>query len=81
MYKISSWNMIFTLYPNEFWHKKKIILTHTIYFIATNIPQRLKTGFVVQGHNFDACHLFQTASCSDIWLSLIFGTPKFIHNI
>ncbi len=32
--------------------EKIIILTHTINFwlIATNIPQRLKTGFVVQGH-------------------------------
>ncbi len=32
--------------------EKIIILTHTMNFwlIATNIPQRLKTGFVVQGH-------------------------------
>ncbi len=32
--------------------EKSIILTYTIYVlaIATNIPQRLKTGFVVQGH-------------------------------
>ncbi len=33
--------------------KEKLkMLTHTMYFwlIATNIPQRLKTGFVVQGH-------------------------------
>ncbi len=32
--------------------EKSIILTHTMSFlaIATNIPQRLKTGFVVQGH-------------------------------
>ncbi len=31
---------------------KSIILTHTMYFlaIATNIPQQLKTAFVVQGH-------------------------------
>ncbi len=29
------------MYPNDFWHKRKI---------ATNIPQRLKTCFVVQGH-------------------------------
>ncbi len=29
-----------------------IVLTHTVYFLAitTNIPQRLKTGFVLQGH-------------------------------
>ncbi len=33
--------------------EKSIILTHTInVFLAidTNIPQRLKTGFVLQGH-------------------------------
>ncbi len=31
--------------------KKCIILNHTMFFsIATNIPQRLKTGFVLQGH-------------------------------
>ncbi len=32
--------------------KKSIILTHTIdhLAIATNIPQRLKTGFMVQSH-------------------------------
>ncbi len=32
--------------------EKLIILTHAMYFlaIATNIPQRLKTGFLLQGH-------------------------------
>ncbi len=30
--------------------EKSIILTQTILAIAKNIPQRLKTGFVVQGH-------------------------------
>ncbi len=33
--------------------EKSIILTHAynvFLAIATNIPQRLKTGFVVQGH-------------------------------
>ncbi len=29
--------------------EKSIILTHSM-VIATNIPQRLKTGFVLQGH-------------------------------
>ncbi len=44
--------MIFTEYANDFWHIKEkcIILTHSMLAIATNIPQRLKTGFVVQGH-------------------------------
>ncbi len=32
--------------------EKSIILTHTMYFLATNIPVLLKTGFVVQGHIF-----------------------------
>ncbi len=30
--------------------EKSIILTYTMLAIATNIPQRLKTGFVLQGH-------------------------------
>ncbi len=32
--------------------EKSIILTHTVYLlaIATNIPQQLRTGFVIQGH-------------------------------
>ncbi len=31
---------------------KSIILTHAMYFlaIATNMPHRLKTAFVIQGH-------------------------------
>ncbi len=31
--------------------------------IATNIPQRLKTGFVVQGHISDEKLLFQSIFC------------------
>ncbi len=41
------------LYPNDFWHKRKIdnFDPYNVFLaIATNIPQRLKTGFVVQGH-------------------------------
>ncbi len=45
--------MIFTQYPNDFWHKRKndnfdpynVLLT-----IVTKIPVQLMTGFVVQGH-------------------------------
>ncbi len=53
IYKISSWNMIFTYYPNDFWQKRKIdnFDPYNVFLaIATNIPVRLKTGFVVQGH-------------------------------
>ncbi len=32
--------------------EKSIILTHTMLANASNIPQRLKTGFVLQGHIF-----------------------------
>ncbi len=45
--------MIFTLCPNDFWHKRKIYNfdPYNVFLaIATNIPERLKTGFVVQGH-------------------------------
>ncbi len=44
--------MIFTKYPNDFWHKRKIdnFDSYNVFLaIATNIPQRLKTGFVLQG--------------------------------
>ncbi len=37
--------------------EKSIILTHTMYFLAIakkNIPQRLKTFFVLQGHIYAA---------------------------
>ncbi len=39
--------------PNDFWHKREIdnFDPYNVFLaIATNIPQRLKTGFVVQGH-------------------------------
>ncbi len=39
--------MIFTSYPNDNFDPCSLFLA-----IATNIPQRLKTGFVVQGHIF-----------------------------
>ncbi len=45
--------MIFTYYYNDFWHKIKIdnFDPYNVFLaIATNIPQRLKTAFVVQGH-------------------------------
>ncbi len=45
--------MIFTQCPNDFWHKLKIYNfdPYNVFLaIATNIPQRLKTSFVVQGH-------------------------------
>ncbi len=56
IYKISSWNMIFTLYLKVFWHKRKVnnFDPNNIFLgIATNIPVWLKTAFVLQGH---ICH-------------------------
>ncbi len=41
-------------YPNDFWHKIKMdnFDPYKVFMaIATNIPQRLKTAFVLQGHN------------------------------
>ncbi len=49
------------LIPNDFWHKRKIYNfdPYNVFLaIARNIPQRLKTGFVVQGH------IFRFYSCS-----------------
>ncbi len=43
------------LTPNDFLHKIKIYNfgpCNVFLAIATNIPQLLKTGFVVQGHIF-----------------------------
>ncbi len=40
-------------YPNEFWPKRKMYHFDpykVLLAIATKIPQRLMTGFVVQGH-------------------------------
>ncbi len=48
--------MIFTKYPNDFlaFYKKRKFYNSDPYnvflAIATNIPQWLKTGFVLQGH-------------------------------
>ncbi len=45
--------MIFTEYANDFWQKREMYNFNpynVLLAIATNIPQRLKTGFVVQGH-------------------------------
>ncbi len=45
--------MIFTLYTNDFWHKRKIDNFdpyNLLLAIATNIPVLLMIGFVVQGH-------------------------------
>ncbi len=45
--------MIFTQCTNDFWLKRKIDNFdpyNAFLAIATNIPQRIKTGFVVQDH-------------------------------
>ncbi len=43
--------------------KEKYIF-HTVYFlaIATNIPQRLKTGFVLQGHIYFLSNKYKNLS-------------------
>ncbi len=54
--------MIFTQCPNDFWHKRKIdnFDPYNVFLaIATNIPQRLMTGFVVQGHICDVFKFFK----------------------
>ncbi len=38
--------------------------------IAINIPQRLKTGFVLQGHVCTSCHPFECHAVSDLFLPL-----------
>ncbi len=56
IYKISSWKMIFTQYPIDVWHKRKIdnFDPYNVFLaIATNIPVLLKTGFVLQGHTYE----------------------------
>uniref|UniRef100_A0A673NRB8 Sialin n=1 Tax=Sinocyclocheilus rhinocerous TaxID=307959 RepID=A0A673NRB8_9TELE len=58
--------MVFTSYPNDFWHKRKIYNfdPYNVFLaIAKNIPQRLKTGFVLQGHIFSS--MSQQASVYD----------------
>ncbi len=50
IYKIYSWNMIFTYYPNDFCHKRNI-LTHTVLAIAYKYTRATYDyGFVFQGH-------------------------------
>ncbi len=49
------------LCPNDFWHKRKInnFDPYNVFLaIATNIPQWLKTGFVVQGHTHTHTHTY-----------------------
>ncbi len=44
-----SWNMIFTYYPNDFWHKSKIDNFdpyNVLLAIATNIPMLLLFFFI-----------------------------------
>ena len=53
--------MIFTQYPNDFWHKRKIdnFDPHNVFLaIATNIPVRHVTGFVIQGHICSAQNIY-----------------------
>ncbi len=43
---------LYLIFTYDFWHKRKInnFDPHNVFLaIATIIPQRLKTGFVVQG--------------------------------
>ncbi len=45
--------MIFTIYPNDFWHFSIIDNCdpyNVLLAIATNIPELLMTSFVLQGH-------------------------------
>ncbi len=50
--------MIFTQYPNDFWHKRKINNFdpyNVLLTISTNIPMQLI--FVVQGHIFNILNI------------------------
>ncbi len=66
--------MIFTEYTNDFWHKRKIY-NYDLYSeflpIATNIPQRHKTDFVVQGHIYFFQYIFNLIHPKIKILSLI----------
>ncbi len=55
--------------------EKSIILTYTMFFlaIATNIPQRLKTGFVVLGHKWSAAEIETNGLFGDHWLVCFWG--------
>ncbi len=53
--------MIFTCYPNDFWHKRKIdnFDPHNVLLaIATNIPVLLMTAFVLQGHIYTHTRMY-----------------------
>ncbi len=50
---MSSWNMIFASFSDDFRHKRKIYNFdpyNALLAIATNLPVLLMIGFVVQGH-------------------------------
>ncbi len=56
--KFTKCNMIFT---NNFGHKRKIYNfdSYNVFLaIAINIPQRLKTAFVLQGHKLNRFELY-----------------------
>ncbi len=57
--------------------EKSIILTPYNVFlaIATIIPQRLKTGFVVQGH------IYPLRKCNTALRAMLRSTNKNIHSI
>ncbi len=47
--------------------EKSIILTHTMYLYATNIPQRLKTGFVLQGLTYIYIYIDIAVAVQSSW--------------
>ncbi len=65
--------MIFTLYPNDFWHKIKIYNfdPYNVFLaIATNIPVLLKTGFVVHIYSIYIYTYTYTVYISYIYISI-----------
>ncbi len=74
-------DLYFISCPNDFWHKRKIYNfdPYNVFLsIATNIPQRLKTGFVVQGHIFSWSVLSNLIMLSVCLLNINFKTLDFI---
>ncbi len=73
--------MIFTEYPNDFWHKRNFYNFdpyNVFLVIATNIPQRLKTGFGSRVTNvITLCSYLlsqcpksgRCAHCTPVWFS------------
>ncbi len=58
--------------PDDFWHKRKInnFDPYNVFLaIATNIPQRLKTSFVLQGHFLCVCVCVCACACACVCLS------------